>query len=95
MKNLSKTRDYANFEKKCLNNDAFRAVFVVNPVKTIQNPSYGLGIRLSETAIEELNLLISDYLGAANMIVVEDPDAYNTLKEEVREQCPDVPMGAI
>ena len=96
MRNLSKSCHFANFQKKCLNNDAFRAYFIVNPQKTIQSrPPIGLGIILSEEAITELHQLIQDYLGAADMIIVEDPEKYNTLKEEVRAKCPDVPMGSI
>ncbi len=87
---------FVNFQKKCLNNDAFRAYFIVNPEKTIQSrPPIGLGISLSEEAIAELHQLIQDYLGAADMIIVEDPEKYNALKEEVRAKCLDVPMGSI
>lgn len=97
MKNLSEIAcRFANFQKKCLNNDAFRAYFIVNPEKTIQSrPPIGLGINLSEEAIAELHRLIQDYLGVADMIIVEDPEKYKALKEEVRAKCPDVPMGAI
>jgi hypothetical protein len=97
VKKLSeKSCRFASFQKKCLNNDAFRAYFVVNPEETIQSrPPVGLGIRLSDEAITELHQLIQDYLGAADMIIVEDPEKYKALKEEVREKCPDVPMGSI
>ena len=96
MEKMHRSSNFANFEKKCLNNDAFRAWFVVNPEKAIQSPPpVGLGIDLSGPAREELIQLIQDYLGSANMIVVEKPDVYDRLKAEVRKKYPNEPMGAI
>lgn len=92
----SRPTPFDEFEKKCLNNDAFRAWFVNNPKVAIRSPPpVGLGVDLSDQAEEELEQLIKDYLAAANMIIVETPERYDTLKREVREVYPNKPMGAI
>ncbi len=58
-------------------------------------PPIGLGVTLSEDAAAELKKMIDDYLSAADMMVAENEKNYPALTSEVREQCPDVPLGAI
>lgn len=96
MGNSSRSSIFKDFEKKCLNNDAFRAWFVNNPKLAIRSPPpVGLGVDLSDQAEEELEQLILDYLATANMIIVETPERYDTLKREVRKVHPNEPMGSI
>jgi len=69
---------------------------VLRPVEAIKRPPpVGLGVELSSTAQDELRQLILDYLATADMMVAENEADYPTLTGEVREKCPDVPMGAI
>ena len=92
----NRSTSFYDFEKKCLNNDTFRAWFVNNPKLAIRSPPpVGLGVDLSDQAEEELEQLIKDYLASANMIIVEAPERYDTLKREVRKVYPNEPMGAI